>query len=180
MSKPPPPRILNSGRQCDYGPLLRPSPLVLHATGAIYAFSHQDGAVAHSQFVTLTLSGCGDGDDPAAATTRLTLTSSHYLYVGGVLRPASEAKAGDEVACEGDRTGKVVAAESGVKGKGLFNPHTLHGDLVVDGVHTSTYTTAMSPTLAHALLWPFRAAYSSVGVSATPALLAAAARLGFA
>ena len=42
---------------------------------------------------------------------------------------------------------------------GLYNPHTLHGDIVVDGVLTSTYTAAFSPTLAHVALAPLRALY---------------------
>ena len=39
---------------------------------------------------------------------------------------------------------------------GLYNPHTMTGDIVVDGVLTSTYTDAVAPSLAHALLWPVR------------------------
>jgi hypothetical protein len=45
--------------------------------------------------------------------------------------------------------------------EGLYNPHTMHGDIVVDGVHTSTYTDSVAPALAHALLWPVRMLVSS-------------------
>ena len=63
-----------------------------------------------------------------------------------------------------------------VRDTGLFNPHTMHGDIVVDGIVTSVYTTAVAPALvcrqgqqrqhghrlkqAHAALWPVRMLYS--------------------
>jgi hypothetical protein len=43
---------------------------------------------------------------------------------------------------------------------GLFNPHTMDGDLVVDGIHTSIYTAAIAPSLAHSILWPIRMLFS--------------------
>ena len=51
----------------------------------------------------------------------------------------------------------AVAAEIAT---GLYNPHTLNGDIMVNGVKTSTYTAAVAPTLAHAALWPVRMLYS--------------------
>jgi hypothetical protein len=42
---------------------------------------------------------------------------------------------------------------------GLFNPNTLHGDVVVNGVLTSTYTDSLAPSLWHAALWPLRGIY---------------------
>ena len=42
---------------------------------------------------------------------------------------------------------------------GLFNPHTLSGDIMVNGVKTSSYTAAVAPGLAHAALWPVRMMY---------------------
>ena len=41
-----------------------------------------------------------------------------------------------------------------------YNPHTLNGDIVVNGIKTSTYTAAVEPSLAHSLLWPVRMLYS--------------------
>ena len=43
---------------------------------------------------------------------------------------------------------------------GLYNPHTMDGDIVVDGTVTSTYTAAVAPSLAHAVLWPVRMLYA--------------------
>ena len=53
----------------------------------------------------------------------------------------------------------LVTAIAAVRKEGLHNPHTLQGDIVVDGVLTSTYTAAFSPTLAHIVLAPLRAMY---------------------
>jgi hypothetical protein len=37
----------------------------------------------------------------------------------------------------------------------------LHGDIVVDGILTSTYTDVSDPTLAHALLFTLRKMYAA-------------------
>ena len=42
---------------------------------------------------------------------------------------------------------------------GLYNPQTLSGDIVVNGIKASTYTAAIAPSLAHAALWPVRMMY---------------------
>ena len=39
---------------------------------------------------------------------------------------------------------------------GRYAPHTIHGDLVVNGVVVSAYTTEVHPSIAHALLAPVR------------------------
>jgi hypothetical protein len=54
---------------------------------------------------------------------------------------------------------------SKVLATGLYNPQTLQGDVVVDNVRASTYTTAVEPAFAHAVLTPLRAAYSALGFS---------------
>lgn len=43
-----------------------------------------------------------------------------------------------------------------VWGVGRYAPHTMGGDIVVNGVLVSTYTTAVHPVLAHVLLAPMR------------------------
>lgn len=85
----------------------------------------------------------------------LRLTPGHYIYVNQGLTAAKDVAVGDSVELgSGART--AVRAVSGVSDTGLFNPQTLHGDIVVDNVRASTYTTAVTPTLAHTLLSPLR------------------------
>jgi Hint module len=51
------------------------------------------------------------------------------------------------------------------RARGLFDPQTLDGDIVVDGLLASTYTTTVEPVLAHAALAPTRLFYQVFGVA---------------
>jgi len=90
----------------------------------------------------------------------LVLTSGHYLYVNGELATAGSVKPGDVIVL-GDNTKAAVNEVTTAWAPGLYNPHTLHGDIIVNGVKTSTYTDAVHPKLAHALLSPLRTMYSA-------------------
>jgi hypothetical protein len=92
------------------------------------------------------------------ATTTLAITPNHYLYVNGNLREAQYVSAGDSLTLASGKLDKVLSVGR-VKKDGIYNPHTLQGDIVVDGVLTSTYTSAFSPTLAHVVLAPLRGLY---------------------
>lgn len=80
----------------------------------------------------------------------VTLTRSHYMYANGRLVSAGDVRVGEWLEtvdgnCKVARVSKVVA-------QGLFAPHTMHGDLLVDGVRVSSYSTAVEPRLAHSAL----------------------------
>jgi hypothetical protein len=99
-----------------------------------------------------------------ASGNTLSLTGGHYIYVNGALSPAETVVVGDELQLgSGDVT--TVTEVSCVEGTGLYNPQTLHGDIVVDGVRASTYTTAVEPRLAHAGLSLLRGLYRALGLS---------------
>ena len=91
-------------------------------------------------------------------TTTLAVTGNHYLYVNGNLREAQYVSVGDSLTLASGKLAKVLSVGR-VQKDGIFNPHTLQGDIVVDGVLTSTYTSAFSPTLAHVVLAPLRGLY---------------------
>ncbi len=91
------------------------------------------------------------------------LTEGHYLPVNGKYVPAREAKVGDFVTVASGAT--TIAEISTVSGTGLFNPQTAHGDIVVDGVLASTYTTAVERKMAHAMLAPFRMLAQQLGLT---------------
>ena len=114
----------------------------------VYMFSHRlvDAEVAYVELET------------ASATVHL--TGGHYLPVNGArLAEARTVRVGDNVTLGASGKSVPVVAVRSVRKGGLYNPHTLHGDIVVDGVLTSTYTAAFSPTLAHVVLAPLRALY---------------------
>lgn len=131
----------------------------------VFMFTHRD-ASARARFVRL--------ETTSGAVIRL--TAGHYLYVNGRLRAAGAVRVGD-VLRGGDGIPGVVTRVGNVQGIGLFNPQTAHGDIVVDGVTASTYTRAVAPRAAHALLAPVRALFGLGGFS-SEAFDKGAGRLG--
>lgn len=94
-----------------------------------------------------------------ASGAAVTLTPNHYLYVSGDLELASQVQVGDELVLGSGISDIVVAVDTFVAADGLFNPQTVHGDIVVGGIKASTYTITVKPHIAHALLAPFRASF---------------------
>lgn len=113
----------------------------------VYMFSHRMGD-ARSLFSHIK-----------TAASTITMSPDHYLYVNGRLATASTVVAGDHVQ-GADGAMLLVEAVTMVAEDGLYNPHTLDGNIIVNGIKTSTYTAAIAPTLAHAALWPIRMLYS--------------------
>mmetsp|Transcript_10086 Transcript_10086/g.25287 ORF Transcript_10086/g.25287 Transcript_10086/m.25287 type:complete len:460 (-) Transcript_10086:162-1541(-) len=105
-------------------------------------------------FVRLEVSG---------AEQPLVLTKNHYLPVASrsnQLVAAGAVRVGDSVVLASGKTAAVISVAE-ARAEGLFNPHTVDGTLVVNGVTTSCFTTSVVPWLAHVLLrpvyWMFRA-----------------------
>jgi hypothetical protein len=95
----------------------------------------------------------------------ISMTPGHYVYANGTsLVPAASVRVGDELTLASGARSTVVSI-SAVVHAGVYNPQTLHGDIVVDEIVASTYTTAVSPVLGHASLSPLRALYSALGVT---------------
>jgi hypothetical protein len=95
----------------------------------------------------------------------VSMTSGHYVYANGAsLIPAASIQVGDDLTLASGARSAVVSVSEAVH-TGVYNPQTLHGDIVVDGIVASTYTTAVSPVLGHASLSPLRALYSALGVT---------------
>lgn len=124
---------------------------------SIYTFTHRDYEI-ESEFVHVTLSG----------GSSLELSHAHYLYVNdkSSVLAADLIKVGDQLFGPSDEKLEVLSKKN-VRKKGLFNPHTLSGDIVVNGVLTTTYTEAIHVTAAHSLLAPIRAFYASTGKGTT-------------
>lgn len=94
----------------------------------------------------------------------ISATSGHFIYASGALKAAGAVRQGDVLTLGNGKYSTVTAVEVVSLG-GLYNPQTLHGDIVVDGVLSSTYTMSVEPTLAHLALAPLRALYQTSGVS---------------
>lgn len=121
----------------------------------VFMFSHQDAEVM-AHFLRVDFS---DG-------AQLVASHGHYIIAkDGSLVAMDSLQIGDEML-----SGHHVVAISEVVERGLYNPHTLTGDLVVDGVVASSYTRAIEPRLASALLGPLRMASNVRWVKNGPAL----------
>ena len=94
-------------------------------------------------------------------------TRSVHAHDAIALATAATVKAGDEITLR-DGSKAAVTKVHTAWAQGLYNPHTMHGDIVVNGVQTSTYTQGIAPALAHAALWPVRAMYAA-GLAITDA-----------
>jgi len=117
-----------------------------HTYSHVVAFTHRD-STAVTKFVQL----CGGGVCVEAS-------ASHYLYVSGRLVAADHVAVGDVLA-RGDGVDVRVESVRWVVRRGVYNPQTESGQIVVNDVVASTYTRALHPRVAHLLLWYVRAAY---------------------
>lgn len=122
------------------------------STSRVLLFTHADAGVK-SEFVVIHTS-----------TAQVALSASHFIYRSEELVPAAAIEVGDEVTVVKPRSNEAVKAHV-VKVErevlsGLYNPQTASGSIVVswhgEGILTSTYTTAIPPVTAHALLGPLR------------------------
>lgn len=117
----------------------------------VVLFSHRDRTVT-AVFSALHTSSGGV----------LTVTKTHFVHIQRegkrVQVAARDVHIGDALPKEDGRWDTVVRIEDDVILMGLYNPHTEHGDIVVDGFIVSTYTSAVvSCAMGHALLAPVRA-----------------------
>jgi len=130
----------------------------------VYLFGHKDADALSSRFVALTFEN----------GQVLEISDIHLLYLNGKLQAAKHAKVGDVVILADAASSLIVKAEKMVA-QGLYNPHTMQGDIVVSDVLCSSYTTLVHPTLAHMLLGPVRMMYKMTSWNVLGSLL----ELGF-
>lgn len=93
----------------------------------------------------------------------LTISPGHHLPINGEVKAAMSVKVGDSLQTVGGEA--VVREVKEVWATGLYNPHTLAGTIVVNGVVCSTYTVEVDDMAAHALLSPIRTAFRAGAVS---------------
>lgn len=123
-------------------------------TSPVFVFSHA-APDAVATFVSLT----------TAAGPMLTLTPGHLLPVNGELAPAQSVMVGDRLQLGSAATASTVIKVGTVTARGLWNPHTLDGAIVVDGVQASTWTSAVGERAGRSLLAPLASLYRLVGTS---------------
>lgn len=95
----------------------------------------------------------------ASTVKPLLLSAQHYLYVNGKLTTAETVRPGDRLRGPDGEDDLFVTEVDREQHRGLYAPTSIHGDLLVDGVVVSSYTSAIHPGLAHKLLHPLRLLY---------------------
>lgn len=113
----------------------------------IFLFTHAEQAIT-TYFLNLT----------TASGHSLTLSGGHFLYIGGTPAAANSARVGDKLTLW-NGTQSAVVSISRSEHVGLYNPQTLSGDVCINGIQASTFTTAVGPEFAHAVLAPVRVAF---------------------
>lgn len=109
----------------------------------VFAFSHRDANMRKLFYTLYTGSG-----------HVISATQGHFIYANNVPMPIEQVRVGQSLRTI---TGNGVVVKIDRQWmKGLYNPQTMHGDIVVNGVVASTYTKSVVPSIAHAALAPFR------------------------
>lgn len=118
----------------------------------VYMFTHR---VRHGSFTFVKLR-MADG-------RVVRMTAGHKTYANGHLVAARDVRRGDELE-SADGTRVRVASVAQASARGLLNPHTAAGDVVVDGFRSSTFTDAVPQAPAQAALAPARALHACTGL----------------
>ncbi|KAK1864413.1 hypothetical protein I4F81_006961 [Pyropia yezoensis] len=134
------------------------------AFSPVYLFSHRSPGGVHPVVTMTTASG-----------RTLTASPDHLIPVGGggggrrrVLLRAADVAVGDALTDAHDRVSSRVVRVGRATAAGLYNPHTVAGDIVVGGVLASTWTAAVPPRLAAAALAPAAAVGAATGYRLDP------------
>lgn len=93
----------------------------------------------------------------------ISVTGGHYLYVNSEVKAAKNVRVGDRVKTIDGPT--MVNSVSRASLVGLYNPQTEQGDIVVDRIVASTYTTSVEMKTAHSLMLPMRVLFRLTGIS---------------
>ncbi|CAN8072174.1 unnamed protein product [Agarophyton chilense] len=101
----------------------------------------------------------------------VTASPGHYIFSKDKLVAAGSVRIGDYLQMGNGSLVRVSSVEN-VWRRGLYNPQTVSGELVVDGFRVSSYTMAVRPNVAQTLLAPLRAAYRVLGTDITGGTLA--------
>lgn len=122
----------------------------------VFLFTHRDENES-AVFIRIKAS------DERNRSFTVTVTTMHYLYTDRGLVQAGQVTVRDRILHANGPWISVVHVFR-FKDRGIFNPQTLHGDIVVNGIRLSTFTSTIEANTAHSLLAPLRAVYVACGI----------------
>lgn len=117
----------------------------------VFTFTHNIRGT-YSRFIRLTTS----------KNMSITLSPTHYLQASQKLKTAKTVVIGDTLLLASGQNDEVVSTRF-VRLKGLHNPQTIVGTIVVNGIVASTFTKTVRPSTANALLAPVKFLYIQLG-----------------
>lgn len=125
----------------------------------VFMFTHRDPHFeAVFSLIRVSTTGLSNSDSFAD----LKVTTTHFVHAKRGLLEAGRITTDDELLLANGKWSQVINISTFID-RGVFNPQTLHGDIVVDGVRVSTFTSTVNMNTAHSLLAPLRAAYRTCG-----------------
>eukprot|EP00184_Porphyridium_aerugineum_P008325 CAMPEP_0184691648 /NCGR_PEP_ID=MMETSP0313-20130426/432_1 /TAXON_ID=2792 /ORGANISM="Porphyridium aerugineum, Strain SAG 1380-2" /LENGTH=483 /DNA_ID=CAMNT_0027149401 /DNA_START=189 /DNA_END=1640 /DNA_ORIENTATION=+ len=90
---------------------------------------------------------------------KIELSKGHLVWANKQWMRGGDVQVGDMLLDAVEHVERPVVQIRVVKKQGLYNPHTLQGEIVVNGIQASSYTDIVYPKLAHMLLLPERLMY---------------------
>jgi len=99
----------------------------------IFLLKQNDEASTNEQHPFLKLY-TGDGD--------LHVSAAHFIYINGVVELAGSALVGDSLMLQNGSASTIVMIEE-LDLPGSYSPHTLDGNMVVDGFRTKTHSSLL-------------------------------------
>lgn len=133
------------------------------SSSPIFLFTHRDHNTI-SQFIKLSYIDKNDVHQSNKTNlSTLSLSPEHYIYRYIHNQPlrlvlANQIQIGDML-MGFDGLPRQVETISNVYERGLYNPHSMDGNLIVGGILVSCYTSSIQPKIATALLAPIRILY---------------------
>lgn len=121
----------------------------------VFMFTHKESSKKY-KFVTITTS----------SGKSISATPGHYVYINAGVGAARTVKVGDMMTLSNGDVTRVESIKLEMK-TGLYNPQTLHGDIMVNSIRATTFTRSVDMGSAQALLTPLRLVYSMVGYSSS-------------
>jgi len=113
----------------------------------VYGFSHNSPDVWYNFVKIYTADG------------ELKLTDSHHVFTTKGVFAANVLQVGDELILGKTGASSRILRIGSEIDRGLYNPHTVAGSIVVDGFLASTYTSHFDGSASQAALTPLRTAF---------------------
>lgn len=117
----------------------------------VFMFTHRNADLRAAAYIRLHVAG----------GRILVAAAGHYVHTSRGTIAIERVEVGDKLINYDGSHKTVISVDLDRTATGLYNPQTVAGDIVVNGFVATTYTDAVTPRAAHALLAPLRMMYAA-------------------